>query len=135
MSCVGFWTTRQRNHLVAVAVDEDGRPGPPLRTARTDEACWALLAYLEAVDGLDFELVLPESLARATPITRFALERGVAVWLVPNPLAEAVRAVSRLDVGPPLRTAALLARLPLAAVFRVQLRRLNPGDQRQLSLW
>lgn len=134
MSCVGFWPTRSR-HLVAVAVDDDGNPGPALRAARTDEACWALLAYLEATGGLDFELVVPDWLARSTPIARIALERGIAVWLVPDMLVEAIRGVGRLSASPPRRTAAVLARLPLAAVFRAYLRRLGPGDLRQLSLW
>lgn len=134
MSCVGFWPTRSR-HLVAVAVDDDGNPGPPLRAARTDEACWALLAYLEATDGLDFELVVPDWLAKSTPIAHIALERGIVVWLVPDMLVDAIRGVGRLGTGPPRRTAAAIARLPLAAVFRAYLRRLTPGDQRQLSLW
>jgi len=134
VTCVGFWNTRSR-HVVAVAVDDDGNPGPPLRAAHTDEACWALLAYLEATDGLDFELVVPDWLARSTPIARVALKRGIVVWLAPDVLIDAIRAVGRLSTGPPRRTAAALARLPLAAVFRAYLRRLAPGDQRQLSLW
>src|SRR5258706_15285766 len=73
VTCVGFWNTRSR-HVVAVAVDDDGNPGPPLRAAHTDEACCALLAYLEATDGLDFELVVPDWLARSTPTARAALK-------------------------------------------------------------
>lgn len=134
MSCVGFWLAKGR-HLVAVAVDDDGQPGPALRAARTDEACWALLAYLEAADGLDFELVLPERLARSTPVVRIALERGVAVWLVPDALVDALCVVGRLGFGPPRRTAAALARLPLTRIFRTQLSRLDLGDRRQLRLW
>jgi hypothetical protein len=134
MSCVGFWSSRGRN-LVAVSVDDDGHAGLPLRAEYTDEGCWSLLAYLEAANGLDFELVTPLWLARGTPIARFALERGVAVWLVPEPLITAMRAVGRLNTGPPQRTAAVIARLPLVELFRVYLRRLAPGDQRQLSLW
>jgi hypothetical protein len=134
VSWVGFWSTNVRN-LVAVAVDDDGLPGPPLRAARTDEACWALLAYLEAADGLDFELVLSDSLARSTPITRIALERGVPIWLAPDALVDALRVVGRFGAGPPRRTAAALARLPLTRVFREQMRRVDPADHRQLRLW
>lgn len=134
MSCVGFWPTKDRR-LVAVAVDDDGLPGPSLRAARTDEACWALLAYLEATDGLDFELVLSDRTARSTPVARIALERGIAVWLVPDALVDALCVVGRLGFGPPRRTAAALARLPLTRVFRGQMTRLDPGDHRQLALW
>ena len=133
MSCVGFWSPRGRS-LIAVAVDDDGQARPPLRAAHTDEGCAGLLAYLEATDGLDYELVAPLWLARGTPIARFALERGIAVWLVPDPLIHAMRDVGRLNTGPPHRTAAVIARLPLVDLFRVHLRRLAPGDQRQLSL-
>ena len=134
MSRVGFWPPRSRQ-LVAVVVDDDGQPGPQLRAARTDEACWALLAYLEASDGLDFELVLSDWLARSTPLARIALERGVPVWLVPDALVDALRVVGRLGLGPPRRTAAALARLPLTTVFRAQMRRVVHGDRRQLALW
>ncbi len=134
MSSIGFWSPRGRS-LVAVAVDDDGRAGQPLRATHTDEGCWSLLAYIEATDGLDFELVTPEWLARGTPIARFALERGVAVWLAPDPLIAAMREIGRLNTGPPHRTAAVIARLPLVELFRVHLRRFAPGDQRQLRLW
>lgn len=134
MSSIGFWSPRGRS-LVAVAVDDDGHASPPMRAIHTDEGCLALLAYFEATDGLDFELVTPEWLARGTPIAHFALERGVTVWLAPNPLIAAMREVGRLNTGPPHRTAAVIARLPLVDLFRGHLRRLAPGDQRQLRLW
>lgn len=136
MSCVGLWPARGKRQLVAVAVDPDGRPGLPLRVARTDEAAFALLAYLETVHrGAGFELVMSDALGRDAPVSRVALENDVAVWLVPDALVDAVRAVSRLTVAPPHRTAAALARLPGRGFFRAQLLRIAPGDQRQLSLW
>lgn len=134
MSSIGFWSPRGRS-LVAVAVDDDGHAGQPMRAAHTDEGCAALLAYFEAADGLGFELVTPAWLARGTPIARFALERGIAVWLAPDALITAMREVGRLNTGPPQRTAAVIARLPLVDLFRGHLRRLAPGDQRQLLLW
>jgi hypothetical protein len=136
MSCVGLWPNRSRRQLIAVAVDGDGRPGLPMRVARTDEAAVALLAYLEAAHrGLAFELVMSDGLAQRAPVARVALANGISLWLAPDGLVDAVRAVARLTIAPPHRTAAALARLPLASVFRPQLRRLGPGDQRQLSLW
>jgi len=83
MSSIGFWSPRGRS-LVAVPVDEAGHAGLPLRADNTDEGCWSLLAYLEATDGLDFELVTPVWLARGGPIARFALERGVACGSPPT---------------------------------------------------
>lgn len=132
MSCVGVWASANRR-LVAVAVDGEGRAGPALRVASADEATWALLAYLEATHrGGAFALVLSDHLARNAPIGRAALETGVGLWLAPKPLVEGLRAVGRLT---PARTAAALARLPAHTVFRAQLLRVAPGEQRQLSLW
>jgi hypothetical protein len=134
VSCVGIWLGRRG--LVAVAVDGHGRAGAPLRVAGTDDAAHALLAYLEASHrGTAFELVLPDRLGREAPVARVALDSGVALWLVPDGLVDAVRAVGALVNSPPPRTAAALARMPAAPVFRAQLHRFGPGDQRQLSLW
>jgi hypothetical protein len=134
MSCIGVWRTRR--NLVAVPVGADGRAGLPLRVAGTDEAAHALLAYLESVHrGAAFELVLADSLGRSAPVARVALEYGVSLWLAPDALVDAVRAVSGLATAPPPRTAAVLARLPGTSVFRPQLLRVTPGDRRQLSLW
>ena len=131
----GVWPTRRAQGLVAVVVDEDGRAQPPLTFARGPDDAWALLAYLDASVGLDCELVLPDWLARSVDIARFAVERGSAVWLVPPPILESVHVVAHLVTGPPARTAATLARLPLAPALRAHLRRLAPPLKHQLTLF
>lgn len=134
MSCVGVWLAKRG--LVAVSVGTDGRAGLPLRVSGTDEAAHALLAYLASAHrGAPFELVLPDRLGRDAPISRIALEWGVTLWLAPDTLVDAVRAVSGLAAAPPPRTAAALARLPGTSVFRAQLLRVAPDARRQLSLW
>ena len=129
----GLWPGRQG--LVAVVVDEDGRSEPPIIAPATDDDdCWNFLSLLDATVGLDYELVLPSHLARLSSIPRLALERGVHVWLVPDHLVEAVRIIAGLNKGPPRRTAAALARVPLAPTLRRALRHLSPPDRRQLAL-
>ena len=130
----GVWPARRGRSLVAVVVDEDGNAQPPLAFGRGTEAAWALLAYLDASVGLDCELVLPDWLTKSDELARFALERGGAVWLVPVPILEAVHVVAHLAAGPPARTAAALARLPLAPALRAHLRRLTPPRKDQLPL-
>jgi hypothetical protein len=133
----GVWPTRRRGRgdgLVAVVVDEEGQAQPPLFVERSAEDACALLAQLDHSVGLDCELVLPDWLARSNNLARFALERGSAVWLVPAPITEAVRIVANLATGPPARTAAALARLPLAPALRGHLRRLTPLSKHQLPL-
>jgi hypothetical protein len=133
MATCAIWPGRRG--LVAVVVDEDGRPSSRTVVARTEEACWALLCETDATTGLDWELVLPDWLARSAGIAQLALARGVAVWVVPSQLAEAVRIIGHLGTGPPARIAAALARIPLAPVLRGHLRRLEPpSDKRQLPL-
>ena len=131
----GVWPARRARGLVAVVVDEDGIAQPPLTFGRGPEDAWALLAFLDASVGLDCELVLPDWLARSDDIARFAVERGGAAWLVPVPILEAVHIVAHLATGPPARTAAALARLPLAPALRVHLRRLTPPPKHQLPLF
>lgn len=128
----GVW--RARRGLVAVVVDDDGRIIWSGVAELDDDARWMLLSHLDAEVGLDYELVLPDGLARSDNIARLAVERGVALWLVPQSLVDSVRIVGRLGAGPPARTAAALARLPLAHALRGQLRRFAPADRRQLSL-
>lgn len=130
----GVWPTRRGRGLIAVAVDEEGHAEKPLPFGRSPEAAWALLAHLDTSVGLDCELVLPDWLARSDELARLSLERGSAVWLVPLPILEAVRIVANLATGPPARTAAALARLPLAPALRAHLRRLTPPSTQQLSL-
>jgi len=128
----GVWPARRARSLVAVVVDEDGNARLPLAFGRGPDDAWAMLAYLDASVGLDCELVLPEWLARSTELSRFAVERGGAVWLVPPRILEAVHVVAHLVTGPPARAAAALARLPLAPALRAHLRRLA---QDQLPLF
>lgn len=130
----GVWPARRRRGLIAVVVDEEGTAQTPLPFGRGAEAAWALLSWLDASVGLDCELVLPDWLARATDIAHLALERGSAVWLVPVPILEAVHVVAHLATGPPARTAAALARLPLAPALRAHLRRLTPPSSQQMPL-
>jgi hypothetical protein len=131
----GVWPSRRPGGLVGVVADEDGRAQPPLAFGRSPDEAWAMLAYLDATVGLDCELVLPDWLAKSDDIARFAVERGGAVWLVPAPILEAVRIVAHLVKGPPARTAAALARLPLAPALRAHLRRLARPPQHQLPLF
>lgn len=138
MSHVGLWSSRRG--LVAVVVDADDHQGLPLRVARTDEAAFALLAYLESAHhGARFALVLPDHLAKSSEIVRAGLECDVATWLVPDALIEGIRAAARLNTAPPHRTAAALARIPRSPLFREQLLLVAPGDRpadrRQLTLW
>lgn len=133
MSCCGLWLARRR--LVAVVVDDDGRASPAVAAALTDEARWGLLESLDAVHGLDCELVLPEGLARVDSVGRLALARGLAVWVAPERLIDAIRRAAALATGPPARTAAMIARLSLVPAWRAHLRRLGPPlDRRQLPL-
>lgn len=132
----GVWPARRGRGLLAVVVDEEGRrPHAPLRFGRGPEDAWALLSWLDASVGLDCELVLPDWLAGSTDIAHFALKRGSAVWLVPAHILDAVHVVAHLATGPPARTAAALARLPLAIALRAHLRRLTPTSTQQMQLF
>jgi hypothetical protein len=131
----GIWIARRNRSLIAVVVNEDGKAAAPLSFGRSPDDVWALLTHLDATVGCDCELVLPDWLAKTDNIARFALERGVDVWLVPPATFEAARVVAHLATGPPARTAAALGRLPLASLFRAQLRRLSPPNRKQLPLF
>ena len=131
----GIWPARTGRALVAVVVDEDGRAKRPATLDRSPDAAWALLTWLDATIGLDCDLVLPDWLANASELGRFALDRGAVVWLVPVPLLEAIRLVANLATGPPARTAAAIARLPFAPLLRAHLRRLPPKPVPQLPLF
>lgn len=133
MAACGIWLSR--NRLVAVVVDEDGRPAPTVLAAIDDEERWALLQYVDAVQGLDCALVITDDLLKANDnICRFALERGRDFWVVPRGLAEAIRLAAGLATAP--RVAAMIARLAIVPGFHGHLRRFDRGayDRRQLSL-
>lgn len=134
MTTCGLWSARRR--LIAVVVDDEGRASPAIAAPLDDDARWGLLARLDAVHGLDCELVIPEDMAKDESIGRLALARGVAVWVAPQCVIDAIRAAAALATGPPARTAAMIARLALVPIWRGQLRRLGPTiDQRQLPLF
>lgn len=132
MSPCGLWRTPRR--LLAVVLDEHGRSRPPISIARTDNARWGLLLWLQSKGHRD--LVLTDALARGDPIGRMALAQGVRVWLVPTPVVEDVRQATELTTRPAKYTAALLARWPGAPALRSYLRPAVPDfDDRQLGLW
>lgn len=133
MAACGLWLARRR--LIAVVVDVEGRASPAMRADLDDDAGWGLLEHLDAVHGLDVALVLPENLARSDHVGRLALRRGMDVWAAPQSLVEAIRAAAGLTTGPPARTAAMIGRLAISAVWRGHLRRVaTTADRRQLSL-
>jgi hypothetical protein len=134
MTSCGIWLSRQR--LVAVVVDDDGRASPATFATPDDEGRWALLEQVDAVHGLDWELVLSEDLLKSDTISRFALERGHGLWAAPWQLVEAIRRVTGLASGAPGRVAAMIARLAIVPGFRSYLRRVERCfcDHRQLPL-
>lgn len=121
---------------MAVVVDDDGRAAPALIATSDDEGRWALLEHVDAVHGLDCELVLPEDLLKADVISRLAVERGHELWAAPQRLVEAIRRVAGLATGPPARTAAMIARLAIVPGLRRHLRHVDRRgyDHRQLTL-
>jgi hypothetical protein len=134
MTSCGLWPARRR--LVAVVVDDDGRASPAVAAALNDDARWGLLEHLDAVHGLDCELVISDELARVDSIGQLALTRGVSVWVAPQRLVDAIRTAAALATGPPGRTAAMIARLALVPIWRGHLRRLGCEiDRRQLQLF
>lgn len=130
----GVWLARRERCLVAVAVDEDGRPMAQKLFDRDRDAQWALLTWLHTDVALDCDLVLPDTLASECELAHFAIERGAAVWLVPPVVLRCVRIVANLDTGPPARSAAALARVPLAPMLRQYLSRLVPPKKPQQPL-
>ena len=132
MTACGVWCHGRR--LVAVVVDDDGRAAAAPLTAADDDERWALLGHLDAVHGLDCELVFPEGLVRTDAICRFALERRHITWAAPQSLVEAIRRAAALNSA--ARTAAMIARLALVEPLRHHLRRVEDlyRDSRQLRL-
>jgi hypothetical protein len=128
VSCCGLWNTPRR--LVAVVVDRNGVPAPPISVPRTDDARWAFVASLPTVS---FGLVLTDSLARDDTIARIAVRHGVRVWTAPASVVEGVRYLVGLAGRHPKISAAMLARWPSVPVLRGYLRLAAPDvDQRQM---
>ena len=128
----GVYLARRGRGLVAVVVDEDGRAMPPRVFDRDRDAQSDLLTWLDTEVGLDCDLVLPDELARDSELAHFALARGTPVWLVPKAVLHCLLVVANLATGPPARTAAALARVPLAPMLRKYLCGLvPPGKPRQ----
>ena len=108
----GVWPGRKG--LVAVLVDnyDDGFAHPPmLVSTRCRESRWALLEHIDNTEGLDWQLVIPDWLARVDTMAELAVARGIVVWLVPPPVTDALRLLGRMSTLPAHRCAAALARL------------------------
>jgi hypothetical protein len=121
-----------RSAYLAVSVDWQGRAAHPLSFSRTAQARWELLLHLSLLGACP--LVLPGAMAQTDSLSNLAQLEGLTVWLAPTSLVHAVRTVAGLTTGPPARTAAALARLPLSPILSAHLRRLPPLDDRQLPL-
>ena len=117
MATVGLWTMKHR--FVAVA-DGDDADGSPLVALRTDEDRWALLDHFDKNLGLDWELVLPDDLARADSIGELAKDRLISRWIAPQELVDAIRHAAGLSQ--PRQIARMLARLPSRPKLRSLLR-------------
>jgi len=131
MSWCGLWHTPRR--LVAVVVDRNGVPAPPISVPRTDDARWAFVASLPCAS---FALVLTDSLARDDAIATIAVRHGARVWIAPTSVVEGVREIVGLAGRHPKMSAALLARWPSVPVLRGYLRLAAPDvDQRQMRLY
>jgi hypothetical protein len=129
----GVWPGRRG--LSAVLVDERGAARSPLLVSgRCPESRCELLERIDTTEGLDWQMVLPDWLARTDTLAPLALARGLVVWTVPPYLVDTVGLLGRADRLPAHRVAAALARLPHIAFLRRELHRLQPPDQRQLTL-
>jgi len=113
MATCGLWPTKRG--IVAVVADDDGLAAGPARTvACTADACWALLAHIEAHHGLDCRFVITdEALAADKRFGQLAARRGSHVLVVSAILVDGLRALTGAARAPPKRLALLLARLPL----------------------
>lgn len=82
--------------LIAAVVDEHGTARPPHRisTSLPEDRC-ALLDHIDSTEGLDWQLVLPEWLAKEDLLAQIALAHGTPVWMVPSPLVETVSLLGR----------------------------------------
>lgn len=133
-SCLcGVWPGRRG--LIAVVVDEHGAARPPrlISTSLPESRC-QLLDHIDSTEGLDWQLVLPDWLARNDLLAQLALAHGTPVWTVPPHVVDTTGLLGRADRLPAHRLAAAIARLPRVPFLRGELRRLRLPDRRQLSL-
>ena len=119
-----------RAGLVAVVVARDGRASPPLRAGSTAMDHRNLLHRIDATG--DIELVLPDWLARTSPLGEVVAQSRMPVWIAPAGLVEATLIIARAHGG--VRSAAAIARLLLPHGLRASLRPIPQVDPRQLNL-
>ena len=128
-SACGVWPASRG--LVAVLFDSAGRTRS-FSVADTDDARWGLSQRLAAVGA---DLVLDEALLESNCIADVARRAGVNVWIAPLPLAHSLRCAAGIPRhGGARPSAALLARLPAIPWLVSLLRRLEPPDDRQITL-
>jgi hypothetical protein len=130
VSVCGLWDSTRR--VVAVIIDDDGKPRPPITVPARASNTQHLLTYLGAIDiGT---LILAE---RTHTLIDQALGLKLAVRLVPHDLLDAIRTAVGLNHRPPRDTAMLLARWYLTPTLRVHLRefRAPPIPEQQLALF
>ena len=113
MATCGLWPTHRG--VIAVVVDDDGMARGSTRVAaRRAEAYWALLADVEAHEGLDCRFVMTDdTLATEPRLANLAVHRGAHVLVVSRSILDGLRVLAGASRAPPKRLALLLARLPL----------------------
>jgi hypothetical protein len=113
MATCGLWPSKRG--IVAVVADDYGAAVRPVHTApRTAEAYWAMLADIEALQGLDCRFVITdEALADHARLGHLAARRGSHMLVVSSVLVDGVRVLGGATRAPPKKLALLLARLPL----------------------
>jgi hypothetical protein len=128
MTACGVWPTSRG--LVAVVIDSAGR-ARSFSVADTDDARWGLSQRLAAVGA---DLVLDEALLESNRIASVALRAHITVWVAGPPLIQSLRCAAGLTRKGARPSAALLARLPAIPWLRSLLHRLEPPDDRQITL-
>jgi hypothetical protein len=120
MATCGLWPTRRG--IVAVIVDDNGAVvGPAHLAAPTRDGIWALLAHVEAHQGLDCRFVSTDSaVAGCSAFGEIAARRGSLVLIVKRSLFESLCVLLGAS-RTPKKLALLLARLPLCAPLATRL--------------
>lgn len=116
----GVWPTPK--HLIAVLVEENANPHPPLCVARSHAARTALIHWL--ADQHYQGLVLPDDLI-CDPLVDGAIDARLALWIAPRVSLDGIRTIAGLTQRPAKYTAALLARWPTAPALQTYLRHLQ----------